>query len=57
MDTGVDYYDVTAIDGVNLPVEMKPDPESAPWEEREDPCKRSLGGYGGSISTDIDQVF
>ncbi|CAN0392879.1 unnamed protein product, partial [Hapterophycus canaliculatus] len=25
VDTGVDYYDVTSIDGVNLPMEMKPD--------------------------------
>lgn len=38
VDTGVDYYDVTTIDGVNLPVEMKPNPRSKPLE-RDDDCK------------------
>lgn len=40
VDTGVDYYDVTAIDGVNLPVEMKPDDRSRPLERSEDNCER-----------------
>lgn len=35
----MDYYDVTAIDGVNVPVEMKPDPLSSPLEKLEDPCE------------------
>jgi len=41
VDTGVDYYDVTTIDGVNLPMEMKPDPESSPLE-RDDECQSCL---------------
>lgn len=39
MDTGVDYYDITTIDGVNLPVKMLPDPRSVPVEKLEDPCE------------------
>ena len=41
LDKSVDYYDVSAIDGVNLPMEMKPDPESSP-QERDDDCKSRL---------------
>ena len=41
LDTSVDYYDVSAIDGVNLPMEMKPDPGSSP-QERDDDCKSRL---------------
>ena len=39
IDTGVDYYDITTIDGVNLPVEMKPDPASKPLEREGDDCE------------------
>ena len=42
VDTGVDYYDVTTIDGVNLPMEMRPDPASEPLEKDEDPCECNL---------------
>lgn len=45
VDTGVDYYDVTAIDGVNLPVEMKPDAESTPLD-RDDNCEIILHHRG-----------
>ena len=42
VDTGVDYYDVTTIDGVNLPIEMRPNPDSEPVEKDEDPCECTL---------------
>lgn len=38
----MDYYDITTIDGVNLPVEMRPDPASEPLEKDEDPCECNL---------------
>lgn len=34
----MDYYDITTIDGVNLPLEMKPDFESFPLD-RDDDCE------------------
>ncbi|CAN0382645.1 unnamed protein product, partial [Ascophyllum nodosum] len=46
----VDYYDVSAIDGVNLPMEMKPDPESSP-QERDDDCKPHWCSNPGGTTT------
>lgn len=51
----MDYYDVTAIDGVNVPVEMKPDPLSSPLEKLEDPCEYASVTEKTSISE--SQVF
>ncbi|CBJ30709.1 thaumatin-domain containing protein [Ectocarpus siliculosus] len=54
VDTGVDYYDVTAIDGVNVPVEMKPDPLSSPLEKLEDPYWCSNPGGVSSMSEELE---
>eukprot|EP00903_Cladosiphon_okamuranus_P015353 g14179.t1 len=54
VDTGVDYYDITTIDGVNLPVEMLPDPESEPLERDEDPYWCSNPGGVSSMSDALE---
>eukprot|EP00752_Nemacystus_decipiens_P017488 g15679.t1 len=50
VDTGVDYYDITTIDGVNLPIEMRPDPASEPLDRDEDPYWCSNPGGVSSMS-------
>eukprot|EP00904_Undaria_pinnatifida_P003700 jgi/Undpi1/13330/HiC_scaffold_8.g02989.m1 len=54
IDTGVDYYDITTIDGVNLPVEMKPDPASKPLEREGDDYWCSNPGGTTSMSSGLD---
>ncbi|CAN0051618.1 unnamed protein product [Scytosiphon promiscuus] len=54
VDTGVDYYDITSIDGVNLPMEMIPDELSTPLEREEDPYWCSNPGGATSMSGELD---
>ncbi|CAM9474740.1 unnamed protein product [Discosporangium mesarthrocarpum] len=52
VDTGVDFYDVSAIDGVNLPMEMKPNTESSPlWRDDDYWC--SNPGGADTLSNDL----
>ncbi|CAM9783476.1 unnamed protein product, partial [Choristocarpus tenellus] len=36
VDIGVDYYDISVIDGVNLPMSMSPNPKSSPSSRDDD---------------------
>lgn len=48
----MDYYDVTTIDGVNLPMEMKPDDRSGPVDRPEDSCECSA-----RVNTEFRSLF